>query len=705
MPLLTRARTTARALAAVAFFGSAGVLLIWRLGSTPLVATLSLMMKANTSLSLVLLSAALWLVVQEPLKPVRRWGSSALAVAGALVGALSLLQYFTGQPLGIDELVRADVPAPESLPYPGRMAPNTALGLVFFGLGVLLLDFKSRWSRKASDLLFAVVMLMGSIALVGYLFQVSELYRIAQHLRMSQYTAGSLVLLCTSAYLARPERPTVRFLLSSAPESYLIQRLLPAALFTPILFCFIAVKVRTGELVNRPTSYSLLAVALAVAFSSVVWVSARTLEKGDRERRRLVEQERATLATINTVGQAFVSELNLEKVVQSVTDAATQLLSAQFGAFFYNVVNTVGESYSLYTLSGVPKDAFAKFPMPRNTAVFQPTFLGKGTLRSDDITKDPRYGHNAPYRGMPEGHLPVRSYLAVSVVSRSGEVLGGLFFGHSEVGKFSENSERLVEGLAAQAAIALDNARLYQKLQESVRVRDEFLSIASHELKTPLTSLMLQNDILQRQLASGLADRQPELLRTNVDKQRRQFHRLGRLIDDMLDLSRINLGKLSLEKERFDLRELITEVVERHRPQFEAAGGELTLAIEGEAVGTWDRLRLEQLLTNLFTNAIRYGRGRPVNVALRVDGARARLEVRDQGIGIAQKDHERIFQRFERAVSASDVSGLGLGLYIAREIAVRHGGTLRVESAPEQGACFIAELPLASTTAEQLNAA
>lgn len=159
------------------------------------------------------------------------------------------------------------------------------------------------------------------------------------------------------------------------------------------------------------------------------------------------------------------AELDLHRVVQTVTDAATELTNAQFGAFFYNVINEAGESYTLYSISGVPREAFARFPMPRNTAVFEPTFSGSAIVRSANIREDPRYGHNAPFHGMPEGHLPVVSYLAVPVISRSGEVLGGLFFGHSEEGVFTETEEQVVVALAAHASVAIDNARLYEALQ------------------------------------------------------------------------------------------------------------------------------------------------------------------------------------------------------------------------------------------------
>jgi PAS domain S-box-containing protein len=181
-----------------------------------------------------------------------------------------------------------------------------------------------------------------------------------------------------------------------------------------------------------------------------------------------LRQEARYLEILNDTGVAVAAERDLTTLVQTVTDAGVQLSHAEFGAFFYNVMREDGEAYTLYTLSGVPREAFAKFPMPRNTAIFEPTFRGRGPVRSDDILADPRYGKNVPHAGMPEGHLPVRSYLAVSVVSRSGEVLGGLFFGHSHPHVFTDRAERIVTGLAAQAAVAIDNARLHQANQQEI---------------------------------------------------------------------------------------------------------------------------------------------------------------------------------------------------------------------------------------------
>jgi len=218
-----------------------------------------------------------------------------------------------------------------------------------------------------------------------------------------------------------------------------------------------------------------------------------------QETARKIQEDARVLETLHKVGITIAAELDLGRAVQVVTDAATELTGAAFGAFFYNVLDKAGESYTLYTLSGAPRSAFEKFPMPRNTAVFGPTFRGEGVVRSDDITKDPRYGLNAPRRGMPEGHLPVCSYLAVPVVSRSGEVLGGLFLGHPQPAVFTDAAERLAVGIAAQASIAIDNAHLYQAAQSEITQRTAAQS-ALHELNENLelrvTEAMAERDRL-----------------------------------------------------------------------------------------------------------------------------------------------------------------------------------------------------------------
>ncbi|WP_342709141.1 ATP-binding protein [Bradyrhizobium sp. B124] len=227
------------------------------------------------------------------------------------------------------------------------------------------------------------------------------------------------------------------------------------------------------------------------------------------ERAVRLEEEAHVLELLNKVGSTVAGELNLDRAVQIVTDAATELTGAAFGSFFYNVINDRGESYMLYTLSGAPREAFSRFPMPRNTAVFAPTFSGEAIVRSDDILNDPRYGKNDPHYGMPQGHLPVRSYLAAPVVSRSGEVLGGLFFGHPEPGIFGERAERLLAGIAAQAATAIDTARLFQAAEREVSER-----------RRAEAALQTLNTTLEQRVVEEVQER------TKAEEQLRQIQKM-----------------------------------------------------------------------------------------------------------------------------------------------------------------------------------
>jgi signal transduction histidine kinase len=238
--------------------------------------------------------------------------------------------------------------------------------------------------------------------------------------------------------------------------------------------------------------------------------------------------------------------------------------------------------------------------------------------------------------------------------------------------------------------------KLVVDLQEAVRARDEFLSIASHELRTPLTSLKLQSQLRKRELAKLGPDAfGPERLERMFDMDDRLVTRLNRLVDDMLDISRITSGKFGLKPERFDLSDLVREVADRLQSQFAHSGSELVVDCAKGVFGDWDRFRLEQVVVNLMTNAIRYGKGAPIRVAVSLRADKAVLEISDHGIGIAPDDQNRIFQRFERAVNANDASGLGLGLFISRTIIDAHQATIQVKSELGRGATFIVELPAA----------
>jgi PAS domain S-box-containing protein len=427
-------------------------------------------------------------------------------------------------------------------------------------------------------------------------------------------------------------------------------------------------------------------------------------KRAEDERARLLAREREARAeaeTLQYVGRQLAAQLDLEALVQAVTDAGTELCAAAFGAFFYNVVDGRGESYMLYALSGAPREAFSNFPLPRNTALFETTFRGKAVVRLDDVRADPRFGQNAPYHGMPPGHLPVRSYLAVPVVSRSGEVLGGLFFGHPEPGRFTERHERMLDGLAAQAAVAMDNARLYkaadaarQVAETANRAKDEFLATLSHELRTPLNAVLGWARILRADADPSVLSRALEVIERNATAQ-------AQLIEDLLDVSRIIVGKFHLDIGPIErLGPIVEAVVDSFRPTLGVKRMHLELSIEPDAGPvSGDPRRLQQVVWNLVSNAVKFTpEGGRVSISCRRTDQSAEVRVSDSGKGISREFLPHLFDRFTQADSSSTRAhgGLGLGLSIVRHLVELHGGTVAAESAGEgQGATFTVRLPIA----------
>ncbi|MFB0493899.1 PAS domain S-box-containing protein [Mucilaginibacter sp. OAE612] len=399
-----------------------------------------------------------------------------------------------------------------------------------------------------------------------------------------------------------------------------------------------------------------------------------------------IRHQAAKLKILNTIGKAISEKLDTESILQKVTDATTQITGAAFGAFFYNTINQDGEAYMLYSLSGAPKEAFENFGVPRNTAVFHRTFSGEGVLRVDDITKDPRYGQNAPHFGMPEGHLPVVSYLAVPVISSSGNVIGGLFFGHPEAGVFLQEHEDFVVSLASQAAVALDNSRLFTEVKELSQKKDEFIALASHELKTPLTSMSGFLQLLERKVI--------DVNRPFVAKAITQLKKLNALINDLFDISKIQSGKLQFYFEEFDFTALIKENLEAIREAY--TSHEIYFDENAEMILEGDKMRLEQVLTNLVTNAIKYSpESDKIEVSVKKSETEVQVSVKDYGMGINEENISHIFSQFYRAKDVNrSITGLGLGLYITKEIIERHGGRIWVESEPRKGSTFSFVLPL-----------
>jgi PAS domain S-box-containing protein len=443
----------------------------------------------------------------------------------------------------------------------------------------------------------------------------------------------------------------------------------------------------------------------------VNWFGTNTDVQYRHDAARSLQAQTETLEIVNHIGAQLAGELDLDRLVQALTDAGTRLTRAQFGAFFYKQMNEHGESYTLYSLSGAPHEAFAGFSMPRGTAVFGPTFRGEGIVRSGDITADPRYGRNAPHHGMPDGHLPVRSYLAVPVKSRSGDVLGGLFFGHSERDVFTEQAANIVTGIAAQAAVAIDNASLYRQVQQLLeserkarseaervsRVKDEFLATLSHELRTPLNAIVGWGHLLNSD-ALG-----PEKQRVAIETILRNARIQSQLIEDLLDMSRIISGRVGLEMRVVDLRETVDASVNVVRPT--AGAKRIDIEVQADArpyAVRGDANRLQQIVWNLLSNAVKFTPPRgQVAVVLARRGDQIELAVADTGIGIDPEFLPYVFERFRQADGSftRGHGGLGLGLSIVKSLIDMHAGTIQAWSdGAGTGATFTMRVPAATQT-------
>lgn len=281
------------------------------------------------------------------------------------------------------------------------------------------------------------------------------------------------------------------------------------------------------------------------------------------------------------------------------------------------------------------------------------------------------------------------SMLLVPLTAR-GRVLGVITMATGPDRRYAPEDQAMAEELARRAGVALDNARLHEEAREAVRARDEFLSVASHELKTPLTTVQIHVQMLLRSIRRGDAD--PLVVARKLGSAEEQVRRLGKLMDELLDTSRITAGRLELDRRPVRLDELVREVVTRHEDELALAGIELHTHMD-RVDGSWDRGRMEQVITNLLSNAIKYAASAPVEITLTRVHRRAVLAVRDHGAGIPREDQARIFDRFQRATTGRPHAGLGLGLFIVRQIVAAHGGTIQVVSEPGSGSTFIVVLP------------
>jgi PAS domain S-box-containing protein len=425
-------------------------------------------------------------------------------------------------------------------------------------------------------------------------------------------------------------------------------------------------------------------------------------------------EERRVLELLNRTGQVLASSLDLRAVLQTVADAATELSAADFGAFCYNGTRGDGDAPPLYAVSGKPPGVFETLGDRCSNALFAPTLRGEAAIRADDIVNDPRYQDLEFDSGVAADTAAIRSYLAVPVRSRSGEVLGGVFLGHAQAAMFSERAERLVIGVAAQAGIAIDNARLYEAAQRDAEerralldseraartaaermseVKDEFLATLSHELRTPLNAIVGWAHLLRT------GSRSEKDVQKGLDTIERNARMQTQLIEDLLDMSRITSGKLRLDIQPVQPVTFIEAAIDTVRPAADAKEIKIQTLLDPTAGPlSGDPARLQQVVWNLLSNAIKFTpKGGKVQVLLEQVNSHVEITVADTGMGVRSEVIPHLFERFRQADSSStrQQGGLGLGLSIVKSLVELHGGSISVTSAGEgKGTTAMVQLPV-----------
>ncbi|WP_229205828.1 ATP-binding protein [Duganella sp. Leaf126] len=450
----------------------------------------------------------------------------------------------------------------------------------------------------------------------------------------------------------------------------------------------------------------------------VRWFGTSTDVDQVKRAQEALRDETAALELVNRTGTALASRRDLHPLLQELTDAATSISGARYGAFFYQAADDSGSTVLRHTLSDGARDSFASFCAPRAAALLghdghAGSARSQVALRSIDLPLDADGVQASPNTGLPPGTPLVRSYLAVPVALSSGAVIGCLFFGHPERAMFSERTERIISGIAAQAAIAIDNARLYEATQQAAeerkqlldserearaeaernsQMKDEFLATLSHELRTPLTAILGWSQVLRR----GTRDEAD--LHRGLQTIERNARAQAQLIEDLLDMSSIASGKVRLEMLPLSASAIAAAAIDTVQPAAEARQVTIATEFDGAAgMVSGDASRLQQIIWNLLSNAIKFTpAGGTVTVGVRREGDQVAIEVRDTGAGITADFIGHVFERFRQAdaTTTRKHGGLGLGLAIAKHLVEQHGGTIAAHSdGPGHGACFTVRLP------------
>lgn len=625
------AGTITRTICIVVFALTAALLLYWFTDPNKLPPFL--LIKANTAFSLFLSSISLWYLRKGP----DRTGYIFSAVV-TLIGALTLLQYILEIDFGIDQILVSDVINQESRMYPGRMSPIAAFCLTLVGSALLLIDYKtSRRRQHLSSFFLMPVLFLSFLAIVGYAYGITSFYTVGPFIRIALPTTVLLGAICVGMICARPTLGPFSVFFSDGIGGMMARRFLPPIVFLPAVLGWFRLEGQRLGYIDVYMGVAILVVTFTVLFCFFIGFQGANLNSLDIEReekfRQLADSMPQIVWMANSNGR--MDYANERWYEFTGFDRNIDINESREHIFHPDDLNRFRSAWLTAVTTGQPYQAEYRF-------------------------KNKMGG----YRWFLSRALPVKN--------EKGRVIR--WFGTSTDIDIQKQNE-------------ID-------LAEAIFSRDEFISIASHELKTPITSLKLQIQMLQRSIDIEKNRLPPvEKLAKSLEITSRQSRRLEGLVEELLDVTRARAGKLKFQFEDFDLSELVSEILERLRHQIQEAKIELRLVLTPGITGHWDRSRLDQVIVNLIINSIKYAPGKPVTIRTGNQKGAAYFSIKDEGPGIPKEKQHLIFQRFERVTDSDSVAGLGLGLFLVKQIVDGHRGEIKVESEIGRGTLFTVSLP------------
>lgn len=665
-------------------------------------------MKFNSAIGLhlgALSILGLFLALRFPSLDRLRWVAISLAPLIFLLGVVTGIQYIFSIDLQIDQFFVKDILLGEGMSFPGRMSPQNSLCFTFLGSTLFLLGWKGRGSLLIEQVIIAPALIVAALALIGYAYKYPGLYQFYDYHRMSEWSALALLTLSVSVYCLKPKEGLVGQLADEEMTGAIARRLMLAAVFVPFFVGWLRIHLEVKGYLFGIAATSAHVMGNMLAFSALIYFTLRTLKRVDEERSQALLALRMNQERTNFLSESsklLSSTLDFEITTNNLAElAVTQVCD-------WCVIDLLGSSGQFHRYTAIHRDPNKKQlmeqlkdlpPLLAQDEMLRQAIETRETIlfRSVDLEEIERMMPD-PKRRKLWVDIGVQSGVLVPLHAR-GRVIGLMSFVKSD-NRYSYGPEDipLLEEFARRASYAIDNSILYSESQDAIKLRDEFFSIASHELKTPISSLSLHLQLMRRMLRRAVSiEELQNVLSGKMKDLESQLKRLTGLIENLLDVSRLRSGKISLAVEKFNFAELLRDLIHRVQPMARHRGMTIELRDCAEVVGYWDRFRLEQVVNNLLTNAIKYGDAKPVYVSLTQDGDFLELKVADQGRGIPQADHDRIFDRFERSDHNSQISGLGLGLYIVDQFVKSHFGEVRVHSEPNNGATFFVRLPIAES--------